>query len=206
MSFSSVDGPLVQAQTQDNWWNEEWPYRVAVQVSEAGQPQSILISLNFFSDLGLVGAILDLQSIRVIPMISGAPGDPIPYQETYSTLFLDGETLNFDDSTGDPFWDPEYQIELTLDELKSTEGSYAIKSVLDVIGIFNYQVGFTYHFNGAPFSDWSQYESLTYDLWPEVNPSALDQSPDLFHFQLAGHERLYSELNQQPGIGFGPVE
>ena len=200
LSFSSVGGPLVQAQTQDNWWNEEWPYRIAIRVSEAG-PTAINIDFSqLFSDLGLVGAILDLQSIRVIPMISGAPGDPIPYQETYSTPFLDDETLNMDDSTGDPFWDPEYQIELTLDELKSTEGSYAIKSVLDVIGIFNYQVGFTYNFNGAPFSDWSQYESLTYNLWPEVNPSALDQSPDLFHFQLLGMKDCIQSSINSPAL------
>jgi hypothetical protein len=37
-----------------------------------------------------------------------------------------------------------------------------------------------------PLTDWSTYETLIYDVWPEVNASALDQAPDLYWFKLYG--------------------
>ena len=187
--FFPKNEPLnVQAQTPDTWWDEAWPYRVTVQVNEPG-PASI--NLNFtqlFSELGLVDAILDLQSIRVVPVTSGEPTNPIPFQETYSTLFFDGESLNFDSSTGEPYWHVNIQIEQSLDELRATEGTHAIKSTLEVQEIVTSLFDFIYYFNNSPISDWSRYESFTYDLWPEVNQSALDQSPDLFQFELVGLE------------------
>jgi len=176
----------VQAQSLDVWWDEDWPYRVAVQISEPGPTG---INLNFtqlFSELGLADALLDLQSIRVVPIVSGTPGEPVPFQETYSTVFFDGEVFNTDPSSGEPYWHAEYQIEQTLDELKYTEGSHSLKTTIDVQSVHNSLSDFIYYFNGSLISNWSQYESFTYDLWPEVNQSALDQSPDLFQFELLG--------------------
>ncbi|QRN83198.1 DUF4091 domain-containing protein [Chloroflexota bacterium] len=184
--FTSTEIQPIQAQPEDTWWNEGWPYRIAVQINQSG-PTSVHLNFSqLFTDLGLVDALLDLQSIRVIPMISGVPGDPVSYQETYSTLFVDGETLNFDPSTGDPFWYASAPFDLSQDSHQFTEGSYAIKSALDILSLEHIQSDFLYNFNGNSPSNWSQYESLTYDLWAEVNDSALDQSPDLFQFELIG--------------------
>lgn len=190
----------VQAQSQSNWWNEDWPYRIAVQVSEPGATSVQLDFSQLFADLGLVGAILDLQSVRVIPELSGTPGTPIPYEETYSTQIIDGESLNTDDSTGEPFWDVSYPIELSLDDQKSTEGSSSILSTFEVSGSVNFQIGFIYNFNGSPSSDWTQFESLTYDFYPQVNASALDQSPDLFQFKLLGAQDCIRTAINSPAL------
>lgn len=200
LAFPLRLSPPVQAQSSDTWWDSEWPYRIAVEVNEPG-PASV--NLNFtqlFSDLGLVDALLDLQSIRVIPMISGTPGDPIPFQETYSTLFFDGELLNTDSSSGEPYWHAEYQIKQTLDEIRFTEGAHAIKSTILVQDQPNILSDFIYYFNGSPFTDWSQFESFTYDLWPEVNQAALDQSPNLFQFELLGLGICSSNRINSPGL------
>ncbi len=116
-------------------------------------------------------------------MISDVPGDPIPYQETYSTLFIDGETLNFDSSTGDPFWFASTQIDLSQDSQKFTEGATAINSTLDIHYLEHLQSNFSYKFYGTSPSNWSQYESMSYDLWAEVNDSALDQSRTCFNLR-----------------------
>ena len=198
--FSICDQQNVQAQTPDAWWDETWPYRVIVQVNEPG-PTSI--NLNFtqlFEELGLVDAILDLQSIRVVPVISGEPGSPVSFQETYSTLFFDGESLNSGPSSGEPYWHANIQVEQSLDESKATEGTHAIKSTLEVQTILTSLFDFIYYFNDNPISDWSRYESFTYDLWPEINQSALDQSPDLFQFELLGLEGCISNRINSPAL------
>lgn len=195
-TFSSAKVPITQAQSQINWWNEAWPYRVAVQVSESGPAAAHLDFTQLFEDLGLVDAILDLSSVRVIPVISGESGEPIPYQESYSTLLIDGESLNTDPSTDSPYWNTFVDIDLSLDDSKFTQGSHAVQSTLDLSYVDNFQISFSYNFNGSPVSDWSQYEVLTYDLWPEVNHSALDQAPDLFRFDLLGiRECITSDIN-----------
>ncbi|MBG0788251.1 MAG: hypothetical protein H0S79_24445, partial [Anaerolineaceae bacterium] len=174
------------AQSEASWWNDEWPYRIAIQASQPG-PTSVHLNFSqLFTDLGLVNALLDLDSIRVVPMSAGVPGEPVHFQETYSTLFLDGETLNFDPSTGDPFWQFPAQFDVSQDSVKFTEGFYAIKSSLDILFLDNFQLDLSYSFNGSSSANWSQYESLTYDLWAEVNDSALDQAPNLFQFELLG--------------------
>ena len=38
--------------------------------------------------------------------------------------------------------------------------------------------------SGEPETDWSPYELFLYDVWPEVNASALDQAPDLYWYKL----------------------
>ena len=186
LAFNAGGLSPIQAQSLDAWWNEDWPYRVAVQASEPGATG---INLNFtelFSELGLADALLDIQSIRVVPIMGGSPGEPVPYQETYSTAFFDGEMLNTEPSSGNPYWHTEHQIEQSLDELRYTEGAHSLKTTFDVQFINNTISDFIYYFNGSPISDWSQFESFTYDLWPEANQNALDQSPDLFQFELLG--------------------
>ena len=32
----------------------------------------------------------------------------------------------------------------------------------------------------SSLNDWSAYETFIYDVWPQVNASALDQAPDLY--------------------------
>ena len=38
----------------------------------------------------------------------------------------------------------------------------------------------------SEISDWSAYEILTYDVWPEVNETAIDQTTDLFKLEFQG--------------------
>ena len=51
---------------------------------------------------------------------------------------------------------------------------------------------------GDPLTDWSSYEVLVYDVWPEVNESARDQAPDLYWF------KLYNAVSGGPVTQGGP--
>ncbi len=65
-----------------------------------------------------------------------------------------------------------------------TQGTASIHSHTVINEGSNSKTGFSYHFGGS--QDWSAYETLLYDVWPEVNSSAVDQTPDLYSFELVG--------------------
>jgi hypothetical protein len=80
-----------RADPADAWWDEAWPYRIPVTVSGGGVAQ---VSIDFsaaFSTLGLPGALLDVRSLRLVPYQAGAPGTPIAYAESYSTMLEDAD-------------------------------------------------------------------------------------------------------------------
>lgn len=172
------------ATADDAWWDDDWPYRIPLQTNTPG---IVAVNPNFsqaFDQLGLQDALLDLRSLRVVPYSDGIPGSPIPYQETYSHLIIDADHLEIDPLN--PNWLPEESTKLSLDEDRHTQGSGSIKAHIKITETSLSETGFSYHFIDSLFGDWSEYEILLYDVWPEVNSSAIDQTPDLYFFSLNG--------------------
>ena len=203
IAFVTGDFLIVQADPADAWWDEDWPYRVTVQVSAAG-PTSV--NLNFtelFADLGLADALLDVRSIRVVSVVAGAPGNPVPYEETYSTSLYNGETLITSPAPSQPYWGSTPEVALALDDQKATAGSHALQASLDYITHTDVYPDFVYHFNASPLSDWTRFETLTYDVWPEVNNAALDQAPDLYRFELTDLRNCISPAINGPALTLG---
>lgn len=186
IAFLAGDFLIVDAEPANAWWDDEWPYRVAVQVSEPGPASVHLDFSELFSALGLADAVLDIRSIRIVPVVAGEPGSPVPYEETYSLSLYDAETLVTSPAPSEPYWDSTLEVSLSLNAQDSTEGSQALQVDLDYFADIGSIPNATYVFNGHPTADWSQYETLIYDLRAEVNDSALDQAPDLYQFELLG--------------------
>jgi hypothetical protein len=106
------------------------------------------------------------------------PGSPLPYAESYSAILHNAESttgwsLNSDDNGGS----------LTNDSARFSQGSKSVKAVID-----NKKDGYGYPGVelriASGMTDWRNYESFIYDVWPAVNASALDQAPDLYWFKL----------------------
>ncbi len=193
----------VYAEPPDVWWDAAWPYRMSVNVSDSGPTGVHLDFSSLFEQLGLVGALLDLRSIRVVPVVAGVPLDPIPYQETYSTSLIDGESLNLDSGEPEPYWQASGQTHISLDTRRFTEGSSAIHAEIITKIFSDPDPGFSFYFNGQSMSDWSAYESLVYQVWPEVNASALDQSPDIYQFEILGLGGCYFRHINGPAMRLG---
>ncbi len=200
IALISGDFLIVRAAPGDSWWHEDWPYRLAVQVRAPGPASVHLDFTALFSELGLADALLDIRSIRVVPVVSGVPGDPAPYQETYSTPLYAGETLAVNPAQNQPYWGSDPQVALGLSSQKFTEGSHSLQAVMDYVTNNGAFPDFTYHLSGTSLSDWSRYETLIYDLWPEVNERALDQAPDLYQFELLGLQNCSSRAINGPAL------
>ncbi len=189
--------PVSRANATDAWWNEAWPYRIPVTVSGSGVAQ---VSINFtiaFDTLGLSGGLLDVRSIRVVPYNGTTPGSPIPYAETYSAVLHDAETtsgwsLNSSDNGGS----------VSNDSARFSQGSKSVKAFIDnKAGGYGYP-GVEYH--PSTITDWHNYESFIYDVWPAVNASALDQAPDLYYFKLYNTSGCASSITQgSPPLALG---
>jgi hypothetical protein len=157
----------------DAWWDEAWPYRLPVTVSGSGVAQAEIDFSTVFDGLGLNHALLDLRSIRVVPYSGSAPGSPLPYAETYSVLLHDGETTSG--------WSAN-DGSVATDAARFTQGSHSLKATVEnVFGGYGYP---GVELAPSSLTDWSAYEVFIYDVWPEVNASALDQAPDLYWFKL----------------------
>jgi len=193
----------VHADASHNWWDDDWPYRVSVIGLEEGVAE---ISLNFselFTELGLEGALLDLRSIRVVAYQDGVPAGLLPYEETYSTQLIDLESLNEDPYSTEPYWSGDGDTQLNLD-LTNDKGRMNILHAQTTIDNGSPEfTGFAYHFNEPPGEDWSDYDILLYDVWPEVYGSAVDQTPDLFIFELGGLGNCSFQRINGPALAMG---
>lgn len=179
--------PVVSAdltETTDFWWDDDWPYRVQVITDGSGITSGNLNFTALFDELGLPQALLNLDSIRVIPYQGGVPGSPIPYQETYSTLFLDLDTLNKDKELLIPYWVEDESTVLELVNDSKSRDNQLLYVKIEIKEESRMLTGFDYVFNSEIPVDWSDYEIMMYDVWPEVNQSAIDQTPDLYYFKL----------------------
>jgi hypothetical protein len=168
---AGVAGP---ADAGDAWWNAGWPYRIRVDAAGSGIASA---SINFTTQLNALGlnhALLDLRSVRVVPYTDTVPGAPIPYAESYSVMLNDAET-----TVG---WSINDAGFVRLDTSRHTQGAASVRAtVTNTVGGYGYP-GVEYHPTGI--TNWSAYETFLYDVWPEVNASALDQAPDLYWFKL----------------------
>ena len=184
--FNAAVNQDAQAESSDAWWDAAWPYRLPVSVDGSGIAAANINYSSVFAELGIEGSLLDLRSIRVVPYREGISGDPIPYKETYSNLLIDSDTLNLDPTTEFPYWFAEESFSLMIDEECLTQGTGSVHANFQYSEHASLAPGFYYYFNDSDLRDWSAYETLIYDVWPQVNENALDQTTDLFYFELEG--------------------
>lgn len=198
--FKTIDNVDVQAESSDAWWDESWPYRLSVTVDEEGVAAVNIDFSSVFAELGIEGALLDLRSIRVIPYQDGTAGEPMSYQETYSELLIDGDTLEQDPASGLPYWEADELFSLSTDEERLTQGSGSLHVQFQFVSNSNSSTGFYYYMNDPDLGDWSDYETLIYDVWPQVNEEALDQTTDLYYFKLEGLGNCVSDSVNGPAL------
>ncbi len=172
------------AAAQDAWWDPAWPYRVPVTVAGSGVAE---VSIDFtaeFAALGSNGALLDVRSIRVVPYVGGVPGSPVSHTETLSTVLTNADSPQIGWSGSGVYWTINDGV-LAADGVRFSEGTGSLKAVVQNLpGGYGYP-GVELHIAaGDALTDWRSYELLIYDVWPEVNASALDQAPDLYWFKL----------------------
>jgi hypothetical protein len=171
-----------------------------VTVDDSGKASVNIDFSSAFTALGLADALLDVRSIRVVPYRDGTPGEAIPYEETYSTLLIDGESLIMDPASGEPYWTEEDLFTLEYDDGRATQGTGSIHAHFEYRENGCSEPGFNYDFNNIIGEDWSDDEVLIYDVLPEVNDSAVDQSPDLFFFKLEGLENCPMDSVNGPAL------
>lgn len=179
-----ICGGILLAGGGDAWWDDAWPYRIPVSVGGTGIAE---VSIDFSSALaamGRSGAILDIDSIRVIPYRNGVPGDPIAYQQTYAVMLEDADNPQIGWHPSGVYWTGNDAV-VTADTTRFSQGTGSVQAFIENLpGGYGYP-GVEFRITaGAPLSDWRNFEVLAYDVWPEVNASAVDQSPDLYWFKL----------------------
>ena len=177
-------GQVAHADPTDPWWNDDWPYRIPVSVSGSGVAEVSVDFTQAFTLLGLPGALLDIRSIRVVPYQNGAAQDPLPYEEDYSTLLDDADSPQIGWHPSGVYWDVNDGT-ATADQTRASQGQGSLKAVVENLpGRYGYPGVELRIATGDPLTDWHWFESFVYDVWPEVNQSALDQAPDLYWFKL----------------------
>ncbi len=162
------------ADASDAWWSEGWPYRIRVDVGGSGIASASINFTTQLNTLGLNHALLDLRSVRVVPYTGNMPGAPVPYAESYSAMLNDGESP--------AAWSINDAGFVMRDTSRHTQGAASVRAtVTNTLGGYGYP-GVELH--PSALHNWSAYETLLYDVWPQVNASALDQAPDLYWFKL----------------------
>ena len=175
---------IAHADSGDAWWDTGWPYRIPISVSGSGVAQ---VSINFsaaFTALGLNGALLDVRSIRVVGYRNGTATGSIPFQETHSTMLDDADSPQIGWSGSGVYWTAN-DGNVIASTSHHSQGTGSLKATVEnQAGGYGYP-GVELHIAaGNPLTDWRKYETFIYDVWPEVNSSALDQAPDLYSFKL----------------------
>jgi hypothetical protein len=173
-----------RADAGDAWWDAGWPYRVPVTVTGSGTARAEIDFGAALAALGLNGALLDVRSLRVVPYAGTVPGTPIAHYETYSTLFENADNPQIGWSASGVYWTVN-DGSAQADHSRFSEGSGSLHATVENLpGGYGYPGVELHIVAGGPFSDWHEYEAFIYDVWPEVNASALDQAPDLYWYKL----------------------
>ena len=167
----------------DAWWDDSWPYRIPVTVGGSGVVETTINFTNAFAALGLNQAVLDVRSIRVVPYVGNAPvGNDIPYEETYSVMLDDADNPQIGWHPSGVYWTVN-DGNAVADNGRFSQGTGSLKATVE-----NWPGGYGYPGVelriASGLTDWRDYEAFLYDVWPEVNASAVDQSPDLYSFKL----------------------
>ncbi len=173
-----------QAAAADAWWDEGWPYRIPVTVNGSGIVQTTIDFTTAFNTLGLNGGLLDLRSLRVVPYSGNTPGAPVAYQESYSTLLDNADNPQIGWHGSGVYWTVN-DGNAQADHTRYSQGAGSLKAVVNnLAGGYGYP-GVELHIAASnTLTDWRDYETFIYDVWPEVNASARDQAPDLYWFKL----------------------
>jgi len=175
------------ASDSDQWWNTDWPYRIPVNVNGIGVTE---VTINFTETLDALGVdkgLIDIRSIRVIPYNNQLPGSSIAYAETYSVMLEDADNPQIGWSDDGVYWQVN-NGSAVADSSRYSEGAGSLKAIVEnVTGGYGYP-GVELKIAQGGLTDWRGYESLIYDVWPEVNASAIDQAPDLYSFKLYNTE------------------
>jgi hypothetical protein len=173
-----------QADPADLWWDDAWPYRISVTVDSTGVADASIDFTSAFNTLGLNGALLDVRSIRVVRYNGNTPVATIPHQETYSTVIEDAENPRIGWSGSGVYWTVN-DGNAQADKVRFSQGTGSLKAIVDNLpGGYGYP-GVELHIaDGSPLTDWRDFEVFIYDVWPQVNASAVDQAPDLYYFKL----------------------
>jgi hypothetical protein len=198
--FHPVLPPLLtQADAADEWWDDAWPYRIPVTVSGSGVAQVSIDFTTAFNTLGLNGALLDVRSLRVVPYNGVTPGAPLAHDETYSTMLEDADSPQIGESGSGVYWTVN-NGSLQADGARFSQGSGSLKAIVENLPDGEEYPGVELHIaDGNPLTDWRNYEVFVYDVWPEVNASALDQAPDLYSFKLYDTVNCPKEHTTQGG-------
>lgn len=174
----------VYADPSHAWWDDAWPYRIPVIPSGTGVIQAAINFSTAFNQMGLNGGILDLRSVRVVAYSGSTPVGPVPHDETYSIMLEDAETPQIGWSDEGVYWRVNDGTAVA-DAVRYSEGAGSLKAVVtNTAGGYGYPGVELLITAGNPLKDWSNYETFIYDVWPEVNASAVDQAPDLYYFKL----------------------
>lgn len=191
--------PHSLAAEEDTWWDEAWPFRVPVSATGAGVVQVSLDFESMFQQMGLPAALLDVRSLRVVPYDVHVPGVPLPHAETYSVVLENADAPQIGWHASGVYWTVN-NGNAEADDTRFSEGTGSLKAVVE-----NWAGGYGYpgvelHIaSGEPLSDWREYEIFIYDVWPEVNTSAIDQAPDLYYFKLYNTQGCSSSNITQGG-------
>lgn len=181
---AAADPARPPAGAADAWWDDGWPYRLRVEANGEGVAEAAIDFGTALDGLGLNHALLDLRSVRVVPYAGTLPGAPMPYAETYSAMLEDADNPQIGWSPSGVYWTVN-DGSAEADHSRFSQGSGSVKAIVEnLAGGYGYP-GVEMHISdGDPRTDWSPYETLLYDVWPEVNASAVDQAPDLYWFKL----------------------
>ncbi len=187
LSFLLASSQSISASADDVWWDSSWPYRLPVSVSGSGVVQTSIDFTAVLNTLGVNKGLLDIRSIRVVPYNGIMPTSPVAYMETYSTMLENAENPQIGWSDSGVYWQVNDGSAI-VDSSRYSEGSKSLKATVDnVAGGYGYP-GVELKIAADGLTDWRPYESLIYDVWPEVNESAVDQGPDLYSYKLYNTE------------------
>ena len=185
-------------ESDGDWWDAGFPYRIPLSVPGEGIASVSVDFTTALNNLGLNGALLDVRSIRVISRSAKSGFQSLPYAETYTIMLDDADDPQIGWSGSGVYWTVNDGY-AEADTIRFSQGTGSVKGVvINEAGGYGYP-GVEFHIDGdEPIRDWSAYEVFLYDVWPEVNQSALDQAPDLYFY------KLYNACDGSPVTQGGP--
>ena len=175
------------ATANDVWWDDGWRYRILLGTTETG---TVLNTLNFseiLKNMELEDALVDLRSLRVVPYVNGVPGEPVPFEETFSQLIIDADQIVIDTPPDYLYWQIlEESTSINIDHAIKTQGDGSLHAHIEISEYSNLDTGFYFFFNDSFLSNWSNYEVLLYDIYPEIDDDAANEIPSTYLFKLEG--------------------
>lgn len=171
----------------DDWWDQHWSYRLPLQFSEPGSVSNTLNFAQILDDRGLFNAIIDIRSFQVVPYIDGLPGKPVAFEETFSQLITDADSLTINTPPDYMYW--MFLTESTtleIDNINKTQGEGSVHAHIEITVDSNTDTGFFFDFNDSTSGNWSGYEVFLYDIYPDVNEENPNDFLNLYSFKLEG--------------------